>query len=974
MEPQNITIRGAQQHNLKKVDLTIPRYKLVVLTGVSGSGKSSLAFDTIYAEGQRRYVESLSSFARQFIGQMEKPKVDYIAGLSPAIAIEQKTVSKNPRSTVGTVTEIMDYLRVLYARVGVPHCPNCGRTVQAQSANQISRQLAALPAATKFQLLAPIVRERKGTHAEVLEQARKDGYSRARIDGIVTELNDSIKLAKTHKHTIEIIVDRLRVPEENDSEALAEFSRRLSDSVETTLKAGEGLLIADLLDGRELVMSEHNSCPTCGISFPELTPQLFSFNSPFGMCPDCNGLGTQLEVEPALLLHDETLSLLDGALRWFGPVRKRGDWLFKHLQELAVHCEADLDTPWRDLPAKFKHALYYGLTAAEAIYGKNEQNPIKPNAGIIHDCERLFRQTKSEMTQRWYASFMSKQPCQACKSSRLRPEARGVLVGQKNLTEVSSYSIADAHAWVCSLYDSLDAEQLEIATELLKEIRDRLQFMLNVGLHYLTLDRPAPTLSGGEGQRIRLASQLGCGLVGVLYILDEPSIGLHPRDNRALLETLLRLRDMGNTVLVVEHDTETMQNSDWLVDMGPGAGVKGGEVVAAGTPQQVANNPQSLTGRYLSGTLQISVKQQGRRVPKGHITLAGAKLHNLKNVTATFPLGVFTCITGVSGGGKSSLISKTLYPALAKTLNGAEERPGPYEKIEGLEQLDKIINITQEPIGRTPRSNPATYVGLFDDIRKVFAEMPEAKARGYKPDRFSFNIKGGRCEACGGYGQRKIEMHFLADVWVMCRECNGTRFNHETLEIKYRGKTIAEVLDMDVQEALELFSNQPKIYRVLQTLHEVGLDYIKLGQSATTLSGGEAQRVKLASELCRVATGRTIYILDEPTTGLHFADVQRLLDVLHRLVDAGNSVVVIEHNLDVIKTADWLIDLGPEGGEKGGYIIAEGTPEQIAQVPQSYTGQFLAELLPGYNPPATLALPVGTTLSLTQEKVVSVAG
>jgi excinuclease ABC subunit A len=946
MEPDKIVIKGAQQHNLRKVDLALPRNKFVVLTGVSGSGKSSLAFDTIYAEGQRRYVESLSAFARQFIGQMEKPKVDYIAGLSPAIAIEQKTVSKNPRSTVGTVTEILDYLRVLFARAGTPHCPNCGRAVQAQSAAQITRQLAALPAGTKFQLLAPVVRERKGTHAELLEEARKNGFSRARINGVVTELSGSIKLAKTHKHTIEIIVDRLRVPDDLTDEVGQDFSRRLADSVETTLKAAEGVLVADLLDGNEIIMSEQNACAACGISFPELTPQLFSFNSPLGMCPDCNGLGTQLEVDPALILADENISILDGALRWYGAVRKKSDYTLRRLTEIAVHCEADLESAWKDLPPKFQHAIYYGLKAAEAIYGKSEKNPIEPNQGIVHHCQRLFRQTKSEWSQRFYAGFMRQMPCGACEGSRLRKEARGVTVGGVNLNSIGRMAIDEAHGWISNLPDKLDAEQYEIAVELIKEIRDRLQFMLNVGLHYLTLDRPAPTLSGGEGQRIRLASQLGCGLVGVLYILDEPSIGLHPRDNRALLNTLLRLRDMGNTVLVVEHDTETMQNADWLVDMGPGAGVKGGTVVASGTPQQVAANIHSLTGKYLSGALEINVSQKHRRQPKGTLSLHGAKLHNLKNVSAHFPLGVFTCITGVSGGGKSSLISKTLYPALAKILNGAEEKAGPYERIDGLEQLDKVINITQEPIGRTPRSNPATYVGLFDEIRAVFANMPESKTRGYKPNRFSFNVKGGRCEACQGYGLKKVEMHFLADVWVTCRECNGKRFNRETLEIKFRDKTIADVLDMDVQEALEIFANQPKIAKVLQTLHEVGLDYLKLGQSATTLSGGEAQRVKLASELCRPATGRTIYILDEPTTGLHFADVQRLLDVLHRLVDAGNSVVVIEHNLDVIKTADWLIDLGPEGGENGGYIVAEGTPESVAHHATSYTGQFLAELLP----------------------------
>ena len=979
MEPQNIIIRGAQQHNLKHIDVSLPRNKLVVLTGVSGSGKSSLAFDTIYAEGQRRYVESLSAYARQFLGQMEKPKVDAIIGLSPAIAIEQKAVSKNPRSTVGTVTEVMDYLRVLYARIGTPHCPQCGREVKPQSPQQIADQLAELPAATRFQLLAPIARNRKGTHAEALAQARQDGFVRARVNGQIVELSGQLPtLNKKKKHTIELIIDRLVVPTELDEA----FMTRLIDSVETTLKAGDGLLIADLGD-EELLLSEHNACTHCGFSFPELSPQLFSFNSPLGMCPDCNGIGSQMQVDPELIITDPTVSLLDNASRWYKDYRKKPltSWGRRTLQAMADHYGVDLELSWQDLPESFRHVLLHGSGEEKIRFtwqGDSEESSWqgeswRPAKGIIYNVNRLFHQTKSEGTRRYYASFMNQQPCKSCKGTRMRAEARGVTVGGRTITAVSSLSIDEAYNWVMGLsrnqysvngkpysvngnghkdltglgdLSGLDEEQFEIAEEVLKEIRDRLQFMLNVGLHYLTLDRAAPSLSGGEAQRIRLASQIGCGLVGVLYILDEPSIGLHARDNRALLDTLLQLRDMGNTVLVVEHDEETMRDADWLVDLGPGAGVKGGEIIAAGPPDEVATNPDSLTGRYLRGDLAIRGTGNGRRQPDlGTLELVGARLHNLKEITAQFPLGTMICVTGVSGSGKSSLIAETLHPALARELHQAQSQPGPFKQLKGLEHVDKVINITQDPIGRTPRSNPATYVKLFDEIRKVFASMPEAKMRGYKPGRFSFNVKGGRCDACSGYGQRKVEMHFLADVWVRCRECNGRRFNRETLAIRYKGKTIADVLDMDVQEALEFFANHPKIARMLQTLHDVGLDYIKLGQSALTLSGGEAQRIKLAKELSRVATGRTIYILDEPTTGLHFADVQKLLDVLHTLVDAGNTVIVIEHNLDVIKTADYLIDLGPEGGDGGGQIIAQGTPEAVAQVAESYTGQFLRELL-----------------------------
>ncbi|HPL27905.1 MAG TPA: excinuclease ABC subunit UvrA [Anaerolineae bacterium] len=1028
MEPTHIVIRGAEQHNLKKIDVAIPRSRLVVITGVSGSGKSSLAFDTIYAEGQRRYVESLSAYARQFLGQMDKPKADYIGGLSPAIAIEQKAGIKNPRSTVGTVTEVLDYLRVLYARVGVPHCLGCGRPVQAQSAQQIAAQLAALPEGTRFQLLAPLVRRRKGTHADVIEQARKDGYVRARIDGVLVELAGPIKLAKTQQHTIELVVDRLQIPcrggsgtapgpdmapdgprrggsgsapgsgttypengsfttenTENAEVTLSSvpsvtsvvkdpvltsgreldahdysapwesFLARLADSVETTLAAGHGLLIADLGERGELTLSEQHACPHCGISFPELSPQLFSFNSPLGMCPECNGLGTQLVVDPALIVQNPALSLMDGALRWYGPLRKKqGGWTHNQVQAIAAHFGVSLDTPWQDLPEAFRHALLYG-SEEKIHFSYQAQSPdaswsgesVSTIKGIIYNINRLFHQTHSDYTRRWYLSFMSALPCPACGGARLRPEARAVTVGGKSIVEVSAMSIDAAQAWAGSLGDTLTPDEMQIAGEVLKEIRARLQFMLNVGLHYLTLDRPAPSLSGGEGQRIRLASQIGCGLVGVLYILDEPSIGLHARDNQSLLTTLKALRDLGNTVLVVEHDAETIRAADWLLDLGPGPGILGGELVVEGTPADVAADPRSLTGRYLSGELAVTAPNgTHRRCPNGHwLSVVGASLHNLQSVTVRFPLGLLTCVTGVSGSGKSSLVAETLHPALARALHDATATPGPHERIEGLELVDKVIDITQDPIGRTPRSNPATYVGLFDDIRRVFALTPEARARGYKGNRFSFNVKGGRCEACKGHGQKRIEMHFLADVWVPCRECHGTRYNRETLAIRYKGKSIADVLAMDVQEALAFFANHPALARTLQTLHDVGLDYIKLGQSATTLSGGEAQRVKLAKELSRAATGRTVYILDEPTTGLHFADIQRLLDVLHRLVDAGNTVIVIEHNLDVIKTADWVIDLGPEGGAAGGQVVAQGTPEQVAQVDASHTGRFLrAEL------------------------------
>ena len=981
MYQDRLVIRGAQQHNLKNIDLTLPRNKLIVITGVSGSGKSSLAFDTLYAEGQRRYVESLSSYARQFLGQMEKPKVDFIGGLSPAIAIEQKAVSKNPRSTVGTVTEIYDYLRVLFARVGTPHCPQCGHAVQAQSAQQIVDQITQLPPATRFQILAPVVRGRKGTHEDVLRQAQADGYARARIDGVPVNLAERVSLAKTKKHDIEIMVDRLTIPEpglpdtdpkEQDG-GNGDLLPRLTDSVETALRLADGLLFVDVVDGNMLTCSEQNACPACGISFPTPTPQMFSFNSPHGMCTECNGLGTKFEFDPELFVDPEK-SLAEGAVRPWGELRKKkSSGIYRSAEQITAQFNHDLDTPWRNLSEECRQAILFGgvrvVWSSESDRGSWQGE--WETEGVVNGSRRRYLQTKSEYMRRWYTQFMSQQPCPTCQGHRLRPEATATTIAGKNIQQVTSMSICDALAWVEGLWPdteepvdpssprigcpdgqprdvdvAMTADQLTVAEEVLKEIRERLQFMLNVGLHYLTLERSAPTLSGGEGQRIRLASQIGCGLVGVLYILDEPSIGLHQRDNRRLLDTLQQLRDMGNTVLIVEHDEETMRSADWLVDLGPGAGVLGGWVVAEGTPQQITGNPDSLTGKYLSGKLQVASPNGQRRPTNGQwLALSGARQNNLKNLEVRFPLGLFTCVTGVSGSGKSSLVAQTLHPALAQELHNASRKPGAHDGLTGLEHVDKAINITQSPIGRTPRSNPATYVGVFTNIRDIFAQVPEAKARGYKPGRFSFNIKGGRCEACKGHGQKKIEMHFLPDVWVRCDVCHGSRFNRETLQIRYKGKNIAETLDMDVNEALEHFANIPKIQRRLQTLSDVGLGYIKLGQSATTLSGGEAQRVKLAKELSRVSTGDTVYVLDEPTTGLHFADIQKLLDVLHRLTDAGNTVIVIEHNLDVIKTADWIIDLGPEGGDGGGQIVAQGNPEAVAQISASYTGQFLKKIL-----------------------------
>ncbi|MBG0770111.1 MAG: excinuclease ABC subunit UvrA [Anaerolineaceae bacterium] len=947
MNPEAIIIRGAKEHNLKDVDITLPRHKLIVLTGVSGSGKSSLAFDTLYAEGQRRYVESLSAFARQFIGQMEKPKVDYIGGLSPAIAIEQKPVSRNPRSTVATVTEVADYLRVLFARVGTPHCPVCGRELHAQSAQEIVEQVAGLTPGTRFQVLAPLARQRKGTFKDVFIQAKADGFNRVRVDGEILDLSDKIKLDKNKKHTIDLVVDRLAAPE-RDGEAYSDYLTRLTDSVETGLKMGEGMLVIDRGEEGDWLLSESLSCPDCGVSFPELEPTMFSFNSPLGFCPTCNGLGELYEFDPDLII-DPTRTVGEGAVRTWGELnKKKKSYLNQAANQILSKYGADFDTPWMEISEEGRNAILHGGVQVKSTWesdrGSGEYEYV--TEGVFAVIKRRYRQTSSEGARRWYQSFMSQQPCPDCQGKRLRPESLAVTIGGKNIDDVMHLNIREAGSWAQEIGEILTPEQFTIAEEVLKEIRGRLTFLLNVGLHYLTLSRSAPTLSGGEGQRIRLASQIGCGLVGVLYVLDEPTIGLHQRDNKRLLETLESLRDMGNTVVVVEHDEETMRTADYIVDLGPGAGIKGGEVVAAGPLQTILSDPKSLTGKYLNHDLTVHSPHEKRRPVNGKwLVLYGAKQNNLKDITARFPLGLFTCVTGVSGSGKSSLVAQTLQPLLARELHRAQAKPGSFDHLEGLEYVNKVVNITQDPIGRTPRSNPATYVDVWGEIRSLFALTPEAKLRGYSGGRFSFNVKGGRCEACQGYGRKKVEMHFLPDVWVTCNVCKGRRFNRETLQIKYKGKSIADVLDMDVDEGLAFFENVPKISRILQTLSDVGLGYIKLGQSATTLSGGEAQRVKLAKELARVSTGDTVYILDEPTTGLHFADIQKLLDVLHRLTDAGNTVIVIEHNLDVVKTADWLIDLGPEGGEEGGRIVTEGTPEDVALCERSFTGAFLREIL-----------------------------
>ena len=934
-----IIIKGAREHNLKDIDVEIPRYKLVVITGLSGSGKSSLAFDTIYAEGQRRYVESLSAYARQFLGLMEKPDVDYIEGLSPAISIEQKTSSRNPRSTVGTVTEIYDYLRLLFARIGQPHCPSCGKKIERQTVQQIVDAILELPEKTKFQVLAPVVRGRKGEYQQIFTEARRDGFVRVRVNGETRDLSEEIKLDKKFKHNIEIVIDRLVVDRS--------MKTRLTDSVETALHLAGGLVLIDVIGSDEIMFSEHFACVECGVSIEELAPRLFSFNSPYGACPTCNGLGTKMEVDPSLLVPDPKKSLRDGAILAWGEGRE--GWYFTQLRAVAEHYNFSLDDAWDSLSDEARHVVLYGTGDKELTFkyektnGKMQAEFKSTYEGIIPNLERRYKQTDSNYIRTWIEGFMNTRPCPECNGARLRKEVLSVLIQGKSIHDITRLSIGAAQKFFETL--PLSEREQHIVHQIMKEIRERLSFLVGVGLDYISLDRTASTLSGGEAQRIRLATQIGSQLVGVLYILDEPSIGLHQRDNSRLIATLQRLRDLGNTVIVVEHDLETIEAADWLLDMGPKAGIHGGEIVAAGPPAKVSRSRRSVTGAYLSGRKTIPVPERRRPGSGALLTLHNASGNNLKNITAEFPLGTMTVITGVSGSGKSTLINETLYAALAREIMKSKSNPLPYEKITGIGHLDKVIDIDQSPIGRTPRSNPATYTGVFTHIRDLFTQLTESKIRGYKPGRFSFNVKGGRCESCQGDGIIKIEMHFLPDVYVTCEVCKGKRYNRETLDIKYKGKTIADVLDMTVEEALEFFSSIPSIRRKLQTLHDVGLGYIHLGQQATTLSGGEAQRVKLATELSKIATGRTLYILDEPTTGLHFDDIKMLLRVLNRLVDKGNTVIVIEHNLDVIKTADWIIDLGPEGGDGGGEIIATGTPEKIAETPGSHTGEYLKKEL-----------------------------
>ena len=939
MNINEIIIKGAREHNLKNVNLVIPRNKLIVMTGLSGSGKSSLAFDTIYAEGQRRYVESLSSYARQFLGQMEKPDVDYIEGLSPAISIDQKTTSRNPRSTVGTVTEIHDYLRLMYARIGVPHCPKCGKPIQQQTVDQIVDQILALPERTKLMILAPVVRGRKGEFVKLLEDMTKQGYVRARIDGELCELSDPPKLVKNKKHTVEIVIDRLVVR--------PDIQQRLTDSLETAMKLAEGLVVASVIDGEDTLFSQNYACPDCGISIGELAPRMFSFNNPYGACPTCSGLGMLMKIDPAIVIPDRSLSLNQGAIQVSGWNSGEFDSMaHTYLTALSEQYSFSLDTPVKDLPESALNILLYGTNGEKVkihyTRGDGGGTFSAPFEGIVTNLERRYRETNSDAMKSLYEGYMSQIPCPDCGGKRLKKESLAVTIKDRNIAEISDLSVRDCRAF----FDGITLTEREriIAHQILKEIQSRLGFLTDVGLGYLTLSRSAGTLSGGEAQRIRLATQIGSGLVGVLYILDEPSIGLHQRDNRRLLNSLKGLRDLGNTLIVVEHDEETMLDADWIVDVGPGAGIHGGEIVAEGTPDEIMANPASLTGQYLSGKKFVPIPTS-RREPSGWLTIRGARTNNLKNIDVKLPLGVITCVTGVSGSGKSSLVNEILYKSLSRTLNRSRQRAGAHDGIDGVEQLNKIIAIDQSPIGRTPRSNPATYTGLFDMIRDVFAATPDAKARGYKPNRFSFNVKGGRCEACSGDGIIKIEMHFLSDVYVPCEVCKGRRYNRETLEVRYKGKNIYEVLEMTVDEALEFFRPIQKIARKLETMRDVGLGYVKLGQPATTLSGGEAQRVKLATELSRQATGRTIYVLDEPTTGLHVADVERLIQVLDRLAESGNTVVVIEHNLDVIKTADYIIDLGPEGGDGGGTVVTTGTPEAVAQCEASFTGQYLKRAL-----------------------------
>ena len=937
----HISVKGARANNLKNIDVDIPRDKLVVLTGLSGSGKSSLAFDTIYAEGQRRYVASLSSYARMFLGQMEKPDVDYIDGLSPAISIDQKTTSKNPRSTVGTVTEIYDYLRLLWARVGTPHCPKCGKEIKQQTIDQIIDQVLELPEATRIQVMAPVVRGKKGTHQKLLEDARKSGYVRCRVDGSLYDLTEEIELDKNKKHNIEIVVDRLVIKED--------IARRLTDSVEVASNLAGGLVVINIVgEDRDIMFSQNYACEDCGISIEELSPRMFSFNNPFGACPTCTGLGSQLKVDPDLIIPNKELSILEGAITASGWNNIKGDSISRmYFEALSKKYNFKLTTPIKDLSAEIMDIILYGTRGEKLKLTYERENGhgtlMQPFEGIINNLERRYKETQSDAMRRDLEDCMGERPCPDCGGKRLRKEALAVTVGGINIDTFCRKSVTEALDFVDHL--ELSDQKMLIADRILKEIKNRLGFLQSVGLQYLTLSRAAATLSGGESQRIRLATQIGSSLMGVLYILDEPSIGLHQRDNDKLLATLKHLRDLGNTLLVVEHDEDTMRQADYIVDIGPGAGVHGGQVVACGTAEEVMNTPGSITGDYLSGRKKIPVPAE-RRTGNGHfLTVKGAAENNLQNVDVSIPLGTFTCVTGVSGSGKSSLVNEILYKRLAADLNRAKTRPGKHQSIEGEEYLDKIIAIDQSPIGRTPRSNPATYTGLFNDIRDLFASTPDAKARGYGPGRFSFNVRGGRCEACQGDGLIKIEMHFLPDIYVPCEVCKGKRYNRETLEVRYKGKNIYEVLDMTVEEALPFFEHLPRLYNKLQTLYEVGLSYVKLGQPSTELSGGEAQRVKLATELAKRSTGKTIYILDEPTTGLHTADVHKLIEVLQKLVDAGNTVVVIEHNLDVIKTADHVIDLGPEGGSGGGTIVATGTPEAVAQCPASYTGQYLKRML-----------------------------
>ena len=939
-EQEFIKIRGANEHNLKNIDLDIPRNELVVLTGLSGSGKSSLAFDTIYAEGQRRYMESLSSYARQFLGQMEKPNVEKIEGLSPAISIDQKSTNRNPRSTVGTVTEVYDYFRLLYARIGIPHCPECGREIARQTVDQMVDKIMELPEGSRIQVLAPIVRGRKGEHTKVLERAKRSGYVRVRIDGNLFDLSEDIKLEKNLKHNIEIVVDRLVIKEG--------IEKRLTDSVENALELSEGLLFIDVVKGEQMNFSQSFSCPDCGVSVDEIEPRSFSFNNPFGACPDCLGLGYKMEFDEDLMIPDKSLSINDGAITVMGwqSCNSKGSFTNAVLQALGAEYHFDLDTPFEEYPKEVQDVLIYGTDGHQVLveYEGQRGKGVYPIAfeGLVRNVQRKYRETSSEIIKAEYESFMRITPCPLCKGRRLKRESLAVTVCDKNIYEITSYSIGELYDFLQHM--ELSSQQKLIGSQILKEIRARIGFLKDVGLEYLSLSRGTASLSGGEAQRIRLATQIGSGLVGVCYILDEPSIGLHQRDNDKLLAALKNLRDLGNTLIVVEHDEDTMLEADYVVDIGPGAGSHGGEVVACGTAQEIMEVKESVTGQYLSGALKIPVPDE-RRKPTGWLKVKGAQENNLKNINVDIPLGIFTCVTGVSGSGKSSLVNEIVYKTLAKKLNRARTIPGKYKTIAGVENLDKVIAIDQSPIGRTPRSNPATYTGVFDMIRDLFAGTTDAKAKGYKKGRFSFNVKGGRCEACSGDGIIKIEMHFLPDVYVPCEVCGGKRYNRETLDVKYKGKNIYDVLDMTVEEAVKFFEHVPSIRNKIQTLYDVGLSYVKLGQPSTTLSGGEAQRIKLATELSRRSTGKTIYILDEPTTGLHFADVHKLVEILHRLAEGGNTVVVIEHNLDVIKTADYIIDMGPEGGNGGGTVIATGTPEEIAKNKASYTGLYIDRML-----------------------------